>query len=389
MDYTTYSCTLLHHRLFTWATIHTLIHQIGVKKWKLLGTSYLGKPIRMLTIGTGPVKIMVWSQMHGDEPTATAAIFDVINFLNTHTDHNQILRNTILTNCTLYFIPVINPDGLEAYTRQNAQNIDINRDYIAQQSPEGILLKQLRNNLKPDFCFNMHDQSTLYCTPNKKAVAMAFLAPPIDTSRQINWVRAQAMKVIVCITDELQKHIPQHIARFNDTFEPRAFGDNFQQLGSATILIESGGWLNDDERQIIRKYNFIALLTAFEVIANKCYQNKDIINYLLLPENQKNIFHILFKNIEIKSKQGNYWLDIGINYTEEYDAQNRTLSKKWYVQDAGDLSIYTAYQIIETNKLYTNTPITLTHLTNLQLFNTNNELVYSWHKGILKLPLTS
>jgi hypothetical protein len=382
MNYKKYSCNALKNRLFTWVDIDTLIQKIGITQWQQLGTSYLGKPIRMLTLGTGPVKIMVWSQMHGDEPTATAAIFDIINFFIAGADENQNLRNTILSNCSIYFIPLVNPDGAEAYTRSNAQKIDINRDYVAQQSPEGKLLKQVRNDLKPDFCFNMHNQSTLYCTKNKQAVAMAFLAPPYDATLQVNWVREQAIKVIVCMVQQLQKHIPQHIARFNDAFEPRAFGDNFQAEGSSTILVESGGWLNDDEKQTIRKYNFIALLKAFEVIATQSYQNKDVINYLMLPENQKNIFHILFKNVRVKSKKGDYRLDIGLNYTEKFNPKTRTLTKLWHVEEVGDLSTYTAYTLIEGSGFYVTKPIVLAHLTNLQVFNANHQVLYSWIKGI-------
>lgn len=384
MNYEKYKSTALKNRLFTWRDIDKLIHQIGINQWQQLGASYLGKPIRMLRIGTGPIKIMVWSQMHGNEPTATAAIFDIINFFTAGADENQNLRDIILNNCNLYFIPLVNPDGAETFTRNNAQNIDINRDYLAQQSPEGKILKQAREDIKPDFCFNMHDQSTLYCTPNKQPVAMAFLAPPHDATLQVNWVREQAIKVIVCMVQALQIHIPQHIARFNDAFEPRAFGDNFQKYGSSTILIESGGWLNDDEKQVIRKYNFIALLKAFEVIAKQSYQNKDVINYLMLPENQKNIFHILFKNVLIKSKKRDYRLDIGLNYTEKFNAKTRTLSKNWHVEEVGDLSNHTAYQIIEASEYYIDKPVKLFQLANLQLFDNKHILIYSWAKGVNK-----
>jgi len=383
MNYEKYKCKLLHNRLFSFADIDKLINETRIKKWQTLGKSYLGKPIRMLTLGTGPVKIMVWSQMHGDESTATAVIFDLINFLKAEADENKNLRNSILSNCSLYFIPLINPDGLIKFTRNNAQNIDINRDFIAQQSPEGKILKKIRDDIKPDFCFNMHDQSTLYCTKNKQAVAMAFLAPSYDATLQLNWVREQAIKVIICMVDELQKHIPLQIARFNDSFEPRAFGDNFQKAGSSTILIESGGRKDDDEKQLIRKFNFIALIKAFEVIANNSYQNKKLASYSNIPENEKNIFHILFKNVLIKSKKGNYRLDVGVNYTEKLNVNTRTLSKLWHVEEVGDLSIYTAYQVIEASEYYINKPIKLSQLASLKLFNSDNELSYSWQKGKL------
>jgi len=39
-----------------------------------VGESLEGRPINMVTVGTGPFRVLLWSQMHGDEPTATAAL---------------------------------------------------------------------------------------------------------------------------------------------------------------------------------------------------------------------------------------------------------------------------------------------------------------------------
>jgi hypothetical protein len=383
MNYEKYKNTALIHRLFNFKTIEELIINGNYGKWEHLGNSFLGKPINMLTLGRGPIKIMLWSQMHGDEPTATAAIFDLINFFNANADENDNLRQNILENCTLYFIPVINPDGLESYTRRNAQNIDINRDYLAQQSPEGKILRKIRDTINPQFCFNLHDQSTLYCTSTQQQpVAIAFLAPAFDHSRTINWCREQAIKVIVCMLEELQNHIPGKIARFNDEFEPRAFGDNFQKAGSSTILLESGGYLGDDEKQTIRKYNFIALIKAFEVISQQTYQEKDVLNYLMIPENKKEIFHLLFKNVLFRDNLHNYRLDIALNYSEIFDKENRTLQKCWTIEDGGDLSTFNAYETIDGTDLVIDTTIQLNTLSNLQVYNQQHQIFYHWKDGI-------
>ena len=382
MNYEQYKNTTITHRLFNFETIDQLIKNGNYGDWQHLGNSFLGRPIRMLTLGNGPIKLMLWSQMHGDEPTATAAIFDLLDFFTAKSDENDNLRKNILEKCTLYFIPVVNPDGLESYTRRNAQNIDINRDYLAQQSPEGKILREIRDTINPQFCFNLHDQSTLYCTENQQQpVAIAFLAPAFDHSRKVNWCREQAIKVIVCVMEELQKHIPGKIARFNDEFEPRAFGDNFQKSGSSTILLESGGCFGDDEKQTIRKYNFIALLKAFEVIAQQSYQEKDVLNYLLIPENKKEIFHLLLKNVLLSDDRISYRLDIALNYTEVFVAENRTLQKCWTIEDCGDLSTFSAYEIIEGSALRIGKTIQLNQDANLQVFNNDNQTVHQWNNG--------
>ena len=48
-----------------------------------VGESIEGRDLKLISIGTGDTNVFLWSQMHGDEPTATQAIFDIFNFLAT------------------------------------------------------------------------------------------------------------------------------------------------------------------------------------------------------------------------------------------------------------------------------------------------------------------
>ena len=47
-----------------------------------VGESIQGRDLNLISIGEGETNIFLWSQMHGDEPTATQAIFDILNFLD-------------------------------------------------------------------------------------------------------------------------------------------------------------------------------------------------------------------------------------------------------------------------------------------------------------------
>jgi murein tripeptide amidase MpaA len=105
-----------------------------------VGKSVAGKPVYKMTIGTGSTKVMLWSQMHGNESTATMALFDIFNFLEGKNDGFDNIRNTLLENLTLRFIPMVNPDGMDEWTRRNALDIDLNRDALALASPEAVLL---------------------------------------------------------------------------------------------------------------------------------------------------------------------------------------------------------------------------------------------------------
>ena len=85
----------------------------------------------------------MWSQMHGDEPTATSALFDLYEYLQRHRSEPHVQR--MLSALTVHIVPMLNPDGAERWQRRNVQGLDINRDALLLQSPEGQLLKNLRD----------------------------------------------------------------------------------------------------------------------------------------------------------------------------------------------------------------------------------------------------
>ena len=43
-----------------------------------IGKSYLNQPIYKMSLGKGDVKIIAWSQMHGNESNATHAMLDLL-----------------------------------------------------------------------------------------------------------------------------------------------------------------------------------------------------------------------------------------------------------------------------------------------------------------------
>ena len=94
----------------------------------MLGTSVEGRAIHHLTVGRGAKAVLLWSQMHGDEPTATSALFDLCQWLVTHRQEPVVAR--LLDSLTLHIVPMLNPDGAERFQRRNAQGIDINRDAL-------------------------------------------------------------------------------------------------------------------------------------------------------------------------------------------------------------------------------------------------------------------
>ena len=159
--------------------------------------SFEGRPISLATLGSGPRRVLLWSQMHGDEPTHTAVLLDLLSYLLR--SPAEPFANEILAGCTLYMIPLLNPDGAERFSRFNAQDIDVNRDARRLATPEGRALRRAVETLKPEFGFNLHNQNarTAAGKPPKAAVA-SLLAPPPDEQRTETDAVRRAKQVAAC-----------------------------------------------------------------------------------------------------------------------------------------------------------------------------------------------
>jgi len=122
-----------------------------------VGRSLAGRGIYQMEFGRGPLKVFMWSQMHGDEPTATSALVDLFAYLRRNRGLPWV--KSVEEKITLRAVPMLNPDGAELYQRRNLQAVDINRDARALVTPEGRLLKKLRDEWRPDVGFNLHNQN--------------------------------------------------------------------------------------------------------------------------------------------------------------------------------------------------------------------------------------
>ncbi|SDS59547.1 M14 metallopeptidase family protein [Gramella sp. MAR_2010_147] len=319
-------------------------------KFQKVGESIKGRSLNLISLGTGKTDVFLWSQMHGDESTATMAIFDILNFFKS--DEFEDEKRIMLKELKIHFLPMLNPDGAEKFTRRNALGIDVNRDALRLQSPEAKTLKRIRDSLDADFGFNLHDQSKYYnAERTEKPATISFLAPAYNYEKEINEVRGNAMKIIVGMNKVLQKYAPGQVGRYNDDFEPRAFGDNIQKWGTSTILIESGGYPNDPEKQEIRKLNFVSILAALNAIATESYKNEEISEYENIPNNDRMLFDLKLTGLHYEMDGEDFVLDIGINRSETDLEGNSDFYYSGRIADQGDLSTSYGYEEVDASGL--------------------------------------
>ena len=241
------------------------------------GRSYANREIYQIEWGKGPLKIFMWSQMHGDEPTATSALIDMFAFLqkNKGKDWVKKIEDTLMIRA----VPMLNPDGAELFQRRNVQRIDINRDALDLKSPEARLLKQLRDDWNPAIGFNLHNQGALTTVGNSKnQAAISLLVVFGDEVKTTNPRYERNQRIVSAIISALQKFISGHIARYGDEWSPTAFGDNFSAWGTPTILVETGALYGKDE-MFLAKMNFVAFMTALNSLASGSERLQDTAPY--------------------------------------------------------------------------------------------------------------
>ena len=257
-----------------------------------LGESVEGRAINAVTAGSGPTTVLLWSQMHGDESAATMSLADIIHWFASAPESDS-LRASLAERLTIVMVPMLNPDGAERFIRENAIGVDINRDARRTATPEGRILKSVRDSLQADFGFNLHDQGIHTAGEDGPLVAIALLAPAADEERSWGPVRQRARGVAAAIATALEPDLADRMARYDDAYAPRAFGDNMQAWGTSTVLIESGILPNDRQKQELRRLNIVALLSAFETIASERYADEATAAYDSLPMNRSVDYSIL------------------------------------------------------------------------------------------------
>lgn len=298
----------------------------------LVGTSYLNKPIYMLRLGTGKRSVLAWSQMHGNESNATHAMLDLLEMGKKQSGFLE----EMLKNITLDFVFMLNPDGSEKWTRRNALDIDLNRDFLKESSKEFSYLKALAMKKRYDYALNLHEQRTIFSTDGIHPATLSFLAPSQNVEKEVTQTRKKSMAVISELHKVLKAMIPNHIGRYDEEFYPSSTGDNFTKMGIPTILFEGGHFENDYLRKETRKYYTLALYHCLRIIGSKDGSFDGWEEYDHIPENQESHYDIIYRNVKLNT-DFLCVLDIAVQYKEELKEGGEEISFVPMVMEVGDV----------------------------------------------------
>ncbi|OHB65320.1 MAG: hypothetical protein A2Y77_02890 [Planctomycetes bacterium RBG_13_62_9] len=139
--------------------------QLPPLKQRVLGRSVQGRAIIIQTAGQGSDTTLVMATIHGNEPAGTP----LVNRLGEHLRANPQL----LAGRRVILMPVANPDGLAAGTRENARGIDLNRNFLASNrinnatnghaplsEPEARALQTVISDYRPSRIISIHQPLT-------------------------------------------------------------------------------------------------------------------------------------------------------------------------------------------------------------------------------------
>lgn len=307
-----------------------------------VGASYWNKPIYKMSLGKGPIRILAWSQMHGNESNSTHAMLDLLEIFDQQPD----LVIDLFSKITLDFIFMLNPDGSEKWTRRNAMDIDLNRDFVKSVTPEMNIFKNIVENVNYDYALNLHEQRTIFSADGIHPATLSFLAPAQNIERTVTETRKKTKAVIARIYQNLKTSLPNQIGRYSDEFYPNSVGDNLTILGISSILFEGGHYQDDYSRFQTRKYYTLALYECLLAISELNGSTEGWETYNEIPENRESHFDLIYRNVRLNT-DFECVVDIAVQYKEEIQDGSNEITFTPMVVEVGDVGFKKGWKEID------------------------------------------
>jgi protein MpaA len=131
----------------------------------LMGRSVKGRPIMIQVLGQGSDTTLIMATIHGNEPAGMI----LVEQLSEHLRENP----TLLAGRRVVLLPVANPDGMAAGTRENIHGVDLNRNFEAANrvdnetnghsaltEPESRALQKIIKEYSPSRIVSVHQPLT-------------------------------------------------------------------------------------------------------------------------------------------------------------------------------------------------------------------------------------
>jgi len=104
----------------------------------------------------------------------------------------------------------------------------------------------------------------------------------------------------VAVQRLLAPFAPGRVSRYDMDYTARAFGDSMTRWGTATLLIETGGWAGPGEAERLVRLNFVALLGSLAMVADGSVDTIPVGDYVRIPMNVRDsLFTLVLRHARV------------------------------------------------------------------------------------------
>jgi predicted deacylase len=293
----------------------------GALTVETVGYSGEGRPLYVAYIGTGDERLWVQGRIHGNEPYGVDTSLELLKRLVSGSAHSR----EVLEQVSFAVVPMYNPDGSEAYIRQDTVNrIDLNRDWGVDQAifdrlnevrvirgqnplPQSVLdnYTQLRavesqafwyayRDFRPHYMVDIHHQGTYYAgdTDRMTTFSMGISVDELmlstdqwETVRRMGVVAAEAADQRGNITTTRYPYIniPEGVVSAAMLDGPGPDGEYADWAPRGAMFFESRGGIGNKSRGYLVGQNVDALWAIVDAVAAGTLDAVDADRYEDLP----------------------------------------------------------------------------------------------------------
>lgn len=138
------------------AYLRQLAARNALVKLEAAGTSQQGRDIPLVLLfhdgqyQPGKPTVLVVAQQHGNEPAGGEAALALAQQLSS-------VHSKLLESVNVLILPRANPDGAENFVRATANGLDVNRDHLLLQTPEGRAIANIALRFVPQVVMDLHE----------------------------------------------------------------------------------------------------------------------------------------------------------------------------------------------------------------------------------------
>ncbi len=260
------------------------------------GQSLQGRPLRTITIGSGPTKVLVWSRMKRVESTGTVALADIVRwFANTRNEDRDVdLRERLLSGLTIVLLPIINPDDADAISiadsadvssPRSAETIVRDRDEGPLSTSERQVLASVRDMMPFDFAIALVERSARMSAGEAAAAdaAITLLAQQNAAAGGDSGADDRAIRAAATLAKSFLTELPGRLAKYDDARDLPVLSGLIAESGVRTVVVASGDLEADPQNQRLRSLHVAALLSVFDAMATGAYRGANVALYEQLP----------------------------------------------------------------------------------------------------------